>query len=162
MTVGKGAILYAVLLALFIAAQGAINLSAFAPLTGSCWITDFTPTMSDTHCFEAMYGGAHIRDRHEVKEKGKVVYAGETIYSLDGDSAVFTYFNSLGGVGHGTMQPSGPTLHFKGNMRGSPDKPPQEIDSEWRIIDKDHYDVRSLVRSAATGGDEVRHFRRVK
>lgn len=150
------------LLALFIAAQGAINLSAFAPLTGSCWITDFTPTMSDTHCFEAMYGGAHVRDRHEVKEKGKVVYAGETIYSLDGDSAGFTYFNSLGGVGHGAMQPSGPTLHFKGNMRGSPDKPPQEIDSEWRIIDKDHYDVRSLVRSAATGGDEVRHFRRVK
>jgi len=162
LTVGKGAILCAVLLALFVAAQGAINLSAFAPLTGSCWITDFTPTMSDTHCFEAMYGGAHVRDRHEVKEKGKVVYAGETIYSLDGDSAGFTYFNSLGGVGHGAMQPSGPTLHFKGNMRGSPDKPPQEIDSEWRIIDKDHYDVRSLVRSAATGGDEVRHFRRVK
>jgi hypothetical protein len=151
-----------VLLALFIAVQGAINLSAFVPLTGSCWVTDFTPTLSDTHCFEAMYGGAHVRDRHEVKEKGKVVYAGETIYSLDGDSAVFTYFNSLGGVGHGTMQPSGPTLHFKGNMRGSPDKQPQVIDSEWRIIDKDHYDVRSLVRSASTAGDEVRHFRRVK
>ena len=43
------------------------------PFVGSCWAADFTPTMRDTHCFEAMYGGAHVRDRHEVKEGGKTV-----------------------------------------------------------------------------------------
>jgi len=150
------------LLALLVAAQSPSVLSAFGPLPGSCWITDFTPTVSDTHCFEAMYGGAHVRDRHEVRENGEVVYAGETIYSLDGGTAVFTYFNSLGGVGHGTMQSEGSALRFKGNMRGSPDKPPQPIDSEWRIVDPDHYDVRSLVPSASTAGNDVRHFRRVK
>ena len=150
------------LFALLLAAQSPADLSAFAPFAGSCWIADFTPTMSDTHCFEAMYGGVHVRDRHEVKEKGKIIYAGETVYSLDGHSAVFTYFNSLGGIGRGTVEPGGSTLHFKGSMRGSPDKPPQAIDSEWRIVDDDHYDVRSLVKSASTAGNAVLHFRRVK
>ena len=90
------------LFALLLAAQSPADLSAFAPFAGSCWIADFTSTMSDTHCFEAMYGGVHVRDRHEVKEKGKIIYAGETVYSLDGHSAVFTYFNSLGGIGRGS------------------------------------------------------------
>jgi hypothetical protein len=150
------------LFALLIAVQAPADLSAFAPFAGSCWVADFSPTMSDTHCFEAMYDGAHVRDRHEVKEKGKIIYAGETIYSLDGDSAVFTYFNSLGGIGRGTVEPSGSILHFKGSMRASPDKSPQQIDSEWRMVDDDNYDVRSLVKSASTAGNAVLHFRRVK
>jgi len=153
-------------LAIFLALAGpAVQPSASAPFdrfVGSCWVADFTPTMSDTHCFEVMYGGVHVRDRHEVKEKGKTIYAGETVYSLDGNSAVFTYFNSLGGVGRGTVEPGGSILHFKGSIRGSPDKPPQAIDSEWRIVDDDHYDVRSLVKSASTAGNAVLHFRRVK
>jgi len=148
--------------ALLIAVQAPADLSVFAPFAGSCWVADFSPTMSDTHCFEAMYDGAHVRDRHEVKEKGKIIYAGETVYSLDGNSAIFTYFNSLGGIGRGTVEPSGSTLHFKGSMRASPDKSPQQIDSEWRIVDDDHYDVRSLVKSASTAGNGVLHFRRVK
>jgi len=150
------------LLALLLAAQSPTELSAFGQFAGSCWVADFTATMSDTHCFEVMYGGVHIRDRHEVKERGKIIYAGETVYSLDGDSTVFTYFNSLGGIGRGTVEPGGSTLHFKGSMRGSPDKPPQQIDSEWRFVDDDHYDVRSLVKSASTAGNAVLHFRRVK
>lgn len=132
------------------------------PFVGSCWVADFSPTMRDTHCFEAMYGGVHVRDRHEVKESGKVVYAGETIYSVEGKGAVFTYFNSLGGVGRGTLAQQGETLRFKGSLRASPEKPDQAIDSEWRIVDDDHYDVRSLVKSASTGGNAVLHFTRVK
>jgi hypothetical protein len=134
----------------------------FEPFVGSCWVADFSPTVSDTHCFEAMYGGAHVRDRHEVKAEGKTVYAGETVYSVDGGSSVFTYFNSLGGIGRGTVETGSSTLRFTGSMRASPDKPPQRIDSEWRILDKDHYDVRSLLPSASTAGNSVLHFRRVK
>src|SRR3954468_11937136 len=95
------------LLALLIAAQAveasAATLAPFKPFVGSCWRASFSATTTDTHCFEAMYGGAHIRDRHEVKEKGKTVYAGETIYSVDGPDLVFTYVNSLGGVGIGKV-----------------------------------------------------------
>jgi len=139
------------LLALLVAAQiGNMvppDLSAFNRFLGACWRADFSAKVEDTHCFEAMYGGAHVRDRHEVKDKGRVIYAGETIYSVDGPDLVFTYVNSLGGVGLGKVGTSDKSLGFTGSMRPAPDKPEQEISSEWKIIDADHYEVRSLVPS---------------
>ena len=132
----------------------------FNDFVGSCWAADFTKTMTDRHCFERILDGTHIRDAHEVKEKGKVVYAGETIYSLDGGKVVFTYFNSLGGVGNGTVSQARGSMRFTGTMRASPDAKIQPIDSEWRSIDDDHYEVRSLVPSASTGGGQVLRFTR--
>lgn len=135
------------LLLLLAAAQAATapDLSAFNPLLGACWRTDFSATVSDTHCFESMYGGAHVRDRHEVRDGAKTVYAGETIYSVDGPDLVFTYFNSLGGVGIGKVGASEKMLGFTGTMRAAPDRPEEQIDSEWRLTDADHYEVRSLI-----------------
>ena len=93
------------------------NLSVFKPFIGACWRTEFTATMHDTHCFEAMFGGAHVLDRHEVKEGDKTVYAGETVYSADGPDLVFTYFNSLGGIGTGKVGSADKMLGFTGTMR---------------------------------------------
>lgn len=149
------------LIALQIAAH-APSLAPFKPFVGACWRADFTPTMHDTHCFEEMYGGAHIRDRHEVEDTGKVVYAGETIYSADGPDLVFTYVNSLGGVGLGKVGSTERSLGFTGTMRASPDKPEQPIDSEWRIVDPDRYEVRSLVPQADGKLPPVLTFTRVK
>lgn len=144
------------LLALLIAAQAveasAATLAPFKPFLGSCWRASFGATTTDTHCFEAMYGGAHVRDRHEVKDGGKVVYAGETIYSADGPDLVFTYFNSLGGVGLGKVGSTEGMLGFTGTMRASPDKPEHSIDSQWKIIGLDRYQVQSMVR---TKSDEL-------
>lgn len=134
----------------------------FNRFLGSCWVAEFTKTMTDRHCFERILGGTHIRDAHEVKEGGRVVYAGETTYSLDGDAVVFTYLNSLGGVGRGTVSEKGELLRFAGSVRASPDKPPQRIDSEWRMVDDDHYEVRSLVKSPSTPPNQVLRFTRVK
>ena len=151
-----------------IAALALTALAAISPepdlsmFVGSCWVAEFSPTMNDRHCFTRVLGDTHIRDAHEVKEQGRVVYAGETTYSLDGDVVVFTYFNSLGGIGRGTASGKDEVLRFKGAMRASPDKSPQPIDSEWRIVDDDHYDVHSLVISPSTGGNPVLHFTRVK
>jgi len=151
------------MIALLIAASLAqAPLQPWSAFIGHCWSGPAPGRGVDTHCFESVYGGQHVRDRHEVKVDGRPVYAGETVYSLDGNSAVFTYFNSLGGIGRGTVEPGGSTLHFKGSMRASPDKSPQQIDSEWRVVDEDHYDVHSLVKSASTAGNAVLHFRRVK
>ena len=147
---------------MIVALLAAATVGAFDPFVDACWTADFTPTMRDTHCFEVLYDGAHVRDRHEVKEAGKTVYAGETTYSLDGPDTVFTYFNSMGGVGTGKVTRTGGTLRFIGSMRASPDKQPQAIDSEWKIVDADHYDVRALVKSASTAGKDVIHFARVK
>jgi hypothetical protein len=137
------------------------SLAPFKPFLGSCWRTDFSPTVRDVHCFEAMYGSAHVRDRHEVKEGGKIVYAGETIYSADGPDLVFTYYNSLGGVGQGKVGSTEKMLGFTGSMRASPDKPEQAIDSEWRLIDADHYEVRSLVPAKNGQPDKPLVFTRV-
>src|SRR4051812_32897230 len=134
------------LLALLTAAQAVASpptLAPFKPFVGSCWRASFSATTTDTHCFEAMYGGAHIRDRHEVKENGKTVYAGETIYSADGPDLVFTYVNSLGGVGIGKVGSTERSLGFTGTMRASPDKPEQPIDSEWKLLGPDRYEVQS-------------------
>jgi len=134
----------------------------FSMFVGSCWIGEFTKTMTDRHCFTRILNGTHIRDAHEVKEGGRIVYGGETTYSLDGEAVSFTYFSSLGGVGRGSVTQNGALLRFAGSMRASPDKPAQGIDSEWRLVDDDHYDVRSLVPSASTGGNQTLRFSREK
>jgi hypothetical protein len=123
------------------------SLSPFHAFLGSCWRAQISAKVQDTHCFEAMYGGAHVRDRHEMREGAKTTYAGETIYSADGPDLIFTYVNSLGGVGQGKVGSADRLLGFSGTMRASPDKPEQPIDSEWRLIDARHYEVRSLVKS---------------
>jgi hypothetical protein len=153
-------------LALLVLAQSADarppDLSAFKPFLGACWRAEFSPTVHDTHCFDTLYDGAHVRDRHEVREGDKVVYAGETIYSVDGPDLVFAYYNSLGGVGLGKVGTASRSLGFTGTMRPSPDKPEQPIDSEWKIIDADHYQVHSLVKSPSSGSDRTLTFTRVK
>ena len=59
-------------------------LNPLAPFVGHCWSGDAPGGAgTDTHCFEAAYGGQHVRDRHAVKVGGKAVYAGETIYSVE-------------------------------------------------------------------------------
>jgi hypothetical protein len=144
------------------AAIGAAEPPDFAMFMDSCWVAQFTPATSDRHCFTRILGGTHIRDTHEVKDGDRVIYSGETTYSLDGTTVEFTYFNSLGGVGRGSVNQDSAVFRFKGSMRGSPGKPEQPIDSEWRRLDDDHYDVRSLVPSASTGGNVVIHFSRQK
>jgi hypothetical protein len=137
------------------------DLSAFKPFLGACWRAELSATVHDTHCFDAMYGGAHVRDRHEVQDRGRTIYAGETVYSVDGPDLVFTYFNSLGGIGLGKVGTTESSLGFTGTMRPAPDKPEQEIDSEWRLIDTDHYEVRSLVPSKSGALDKPLIFARV-
>ena len=149
--------------ALFIAAQALAaspHLSVFEPVIGGCWRAEFSATVTDTHCFEPIFGGAHVRDRHEVRQNGRTVYAGETIYSDDGGKLVFTYVNSLGGVGRGTVNalPSG--LQFAGSMRASPARAPEAINSEWRFTGHSSYEVRSISNIAGSP-TPVLTFRRI-
>ena len=83
-------------------------------LVGHCWRGQVDGRDEvDVHCFESVWGGKHVRDRHEVKA-GATVYNGETLYSWDaGRSRVaYTYWNSLGGVRHGWMTPAAGSLDF--------------------------------------------------
>jgi hypothetical protein len=108
------------------------GLTMFDRLVGHCYIANVGPSSTDRHCFEGIYGRKHVRDRHSVTVDGKVVYAGETIYSRDGDAIVFTYFNTLGGVGHGKASAMPAGISFTGSMRGTPSGAVQSMDSKWR------------------------------
>jgi hypothetical protein len=131
-------------LALAVATAPAV-LPQLAPLSrfvGHCWEGEAPGGAAgiDRHCFTAIYGGHHIRDTHEVSVKGKVVYAGETLYSAEGDTIAFTYWNSLGGVGHGTAASAGDTLTFSGAMREEPSSVPAPMHATWRVT-RDGYQV---------------------
>jgi hypothetical protein len=68
-------------------------------LVGHCWRGERSPGMVDTHCFEPVYDGKHIRDRHKVPTpKGN--YEGETLYSWNAKVGRidYVYWNSFGQV----------------------------------------------------------------
>jgi hypothetical protein len=81
------------------------ELQPLAFLVGHCWRGQLPDGNEDVHCFESVYGGQHVRDRHEVTG-GAEIYRGETLYSWDGaaGAVAYTYWNSLGGVSRGTMR----------------------------------------------------------
>jgi hypothetical protein len=125
-------------------------LAIFAPFLAKCFAATLSPGVIDRHCFSAVYGEAHVRDTHVVTAGGKPVYSGETIYSFDGKGLEFTYFNSMGGVGHGTVAVQSPVLTFTGSIKADPSKSPERMAATWTIGEAG-YDV-------AGEGQPVRRF----
>jgi hypothetical protein len=131
-------------------------LAPLATLVGHCWSGPAPGGAGiDTHCFDAVFGGQHIRDRHSVKVAGKQVYAGESIYSVRGVQVVFTYWNSLGGLGTGHADLSGGEWQFGGTIHASPGAPEQPMQAVWKLV-PEGYEV------SEGSGDTARMFRRVK
>jgi hypothetical protein len=128
------------------------GLRPLAFLVGHCWRGEFADSKKvDTHCFEAVYGGKHIRDRHEVTG-GKDVYRGETIYSWNAKlgQVEYTYWNSLGGVSRGTMIPKDGLLDFGNETYVLSDGKTITIATAWRPAN-DSYEVISR-KNGVTGG----------
>ena len=123
------AFLFSILLAS--AATHPAPLTPLQDFVGQCWISVIGEGTTDRHCFEPLYGGAHLRDRHAVMRSGKTLYAGETVYSAEGSRISFTYWNSLGGVGRGEATTQNGVLTFRMTMRATPDAVPQPIVSTW-------------------------------
>lgn len=129
-------------------------------LVGHCWRGEFVGRGHvDTHCFEAVYDGRHIRDRHEVTG-GKDVYRGETIYSWNAalGRVEYTYWNSLGGVSRGTMVPKDGVLDFGNESHMRPDGSKLEIATVWRRAGDDAYQTVSI-RNDVTGEKSVTYRR---
>jgi hypothetical protein len=84
-------------------------------LAGHCWKGSFpNKPMTDEHCFEWVYDGRFLRDRHTVHAEGKPDYLGETMYYWDPVSRQiqFIYFESQGGVSKGSVQGASDGLLF--------------------------------------------------
>lgn len=99
------------------------RLQPVAFLAGHCWKGTFPDgKQQDEHCFEWFYEGKFLRDRHVVTG-GEADYRGESVYYWDSASSQlhFIYFNVLGGVSQGTVQPQAGTLQFPEERYTGPD-----------------------------------------
>lgn len=136
----------------------ASGLEPLAFLVGHCWRGTFPGGKTDVHCFEPVFGGKHIRDRHEVTG-GQSVYRGETIYSWNQalGRVDYTYWNSLGGVSRGTMVPRGGALDFGDQLYTGSDGKRTAINTQWRR-GATSYDVVSITNGVT--GSRVVTYRR--
>ncbi|HLU62291.1 MAG TPA: hypothetical protein VKZ99_08075 [Gammaproteobacteria bacterium] len=116
-------------------------LQAFDFLAGKCWQGSFENGAVDTRCVRWMYEGSHLRDVHVVRGADGD-YCGETIYSVDGETAevVFRYFNSLGGVGEGRMHSEGGVLVAPETYTGK-DGRRREFRSTLKPLAEDRYEA---------------------
>jgi len=111
--------LMAILAAAASTPAGQPALQPWSYLVGHCWVGDAPGGAGqDKHCFESVYGGQHVRDRHVVTVGGRDVYAGESIYSAKGQ-AVFA---------NPEWRCSG-TIHATANGREQP------MSATWRKVD---------------------------
>ncbi|MGZ8307590.1 MAG: SRPBCC family protein [Allosphingosinicella sp.] len=129
-------------------------------LLGQCWRGEFKNGAVDMHCFESVYGGQHVRDRHEVKGPG-APYRGETLYSWDGAAkrVGYTYWNSSGGVSRGTMSAKAEGLDFGDETHTGADGRKMTISTMWRKAGADAYETVSRSAADPTGSRVVRYER---
>ncbi|HEX8622125.1 MAG TPA: SRPBCC domain-containing protein [Allosphingosinicella sp.] len=129
-------------------------------LVGGCWRGTFRDGAVDTHCFESVFGGSHVRDRHEVTGP-KGIYRGETLYSWNGAAGQveYTYWNSSGGVSRGTMAPTADGLDFGHETYTGPDGRKLTISTIWRKAGADAYEAVSRGGADPTGSRIVRYTR---
>ena len=126
-------------------------------LLGHCWQGRFDDGKLDTHCFEPVYSGRLIRDRHEVTGG----YAGETIYNWNAAEtrAEYTYWNVSGGVSRGTMRERDGLLDFGDEVYTSRDGRETRIATNWRRVGDDAYEARVTSSADPTGSRVVRYTR---
>ena len=131
-------------------------------LVGHCWRGDMKGgSQQDRHCFEPVFDGQHIRDRHEVTG-GTSIYRGETIYSWNGAAKriEYVYWNSIGGVSRGSMTPRPGLLDFGGETYTGADGRRLTLSTVWRRIDERSYEARTTSANAPTG-DRIVRFTRI-
>ena len=152
------------LVAVALAAQPPAVRQGLEPLSflvGHCWRGQFPTGQVDTHCFESVYDGQHIRDRHEVTG-GSRPYRGETIYSWDGAANVvtYTYWNISGGVSRGTMRAEGDRLQFGDETYRGADGRELRMATNWRRNGPDSYESATVSADLPTMNRTI-HFERV-
>jgi len=142
-------------------AEPAPHFQPQAFLAGHCWKGTFPDgQQTDEHCFEWVYGGKFLRDRHVVS---KDAYGGETIYFWDADAKAvhYLYFNTAGGVSRGSVAARDDgTLVFP-EERYSAEGVEQVYRSSWRREGDDAYLVLTEIQTPE-GWKEAWHMRMLR
>ena len=129
-------------------AQGAAPLQPLAFVAGHCWKGTFADgSTTDEHCFEWMYGGKFLRDRHVVKSASKPDYVGETFYYWDAEAKQiqYIYLENAGGVSRGSAEPAADGVVFP-PARYVGEKMAMTYRVRWTKLDADAYEAHSEVQ----------------
>jgi hypothetical protein len=137
------------LLPAFAHAEPIAALQPLGFLAGHCWKgTLRDPQTTDEHCFEWMYGGKFLRDRHVVRSPGKPDYIGETTYYWDAEAKQirFLYVENLGAVSQGTAE-AAPDGVFFPNARYVDGNGAMTYRSRWTRIDGQTYEAHAEMQA---------------
>jgi hypothetical protein len=110
-------------------------------LVGHCWQGAFPDGKSqDKHCFEPVFDGKFIRDRHVVTGE-RPPYSGETIYWLDHNAHQinYLYFASDGGVSTGIVEVKDGALTFPNEKYTGSDGKSQTLRTVWEHKGENEY-----------------------
>lgn len=112
-------------------------------LVGHCWSGDLAKGGGrDTHCFEPMYGGRFVRDRHVVRGKGPD-YLGESVYGFDAKRkrVVYWYWSNAGVMDNGDVEAVADALNFPEHHLTQPKD--LVMRTRWQRIGDDRYEALS-------------------
>jgi hypothetical protein len=118
-------------LALTAAAPLAPALQPFKFLVGHCWRTTLKEGPIDTHCY-AM-DGTRIRDRHNVRKDGAIIYSGTAVFSMKSGRLHYVYDGSAGVHDEGAMHVAGDRIEFD-------DTDHSGDETFYRSVDATHYE----------------------
>ena len=111
-------------------------------LAGHCWKGDFpNQPQTDEHCFEWVYDGHFLRDRHVVHGDGHPDYLGETLYYWDTVSRQiqYLYIENQGGYSKGGVEATADGLMFPPTTY-SDNGQQQTYRSHWQRSGDDAYE----------------------
>lgn len=120
-------------------------LKPMAFLAGHCWKGNFPDgKQTDEHCFQWLYDGKALRDRHMVRAPGRPDYIGETTYYWDSAAkrVEFLYFENQGGISRGTMESTPQALVFPATQYVA-DGDTMTYRVRWTLIDDTSYEAWS-------------------
>jgi hypothetical protein len=118
-------------------------------LAGHCWKGTFPGgKQTDEHCFTWVYGGKFLRDRHVVREAGKLDALGESIYFYDSaaNQLQYLYIESDGGFSRGPVSVDKDSLVFPDTSFVQSGKT-MVYRSRWQHGDANTYDVLTEFQS---------------
>jgi hypothetical protein len=122
------------------------DFGALRSLVGRCWIGTFPDQkQTDEHCFEWVFNGKFIRDRHKVRN-GKAPYEGETLYGWDTKAkrVAFWYWNSEGEILRGMVEQKSDALVFP--TQYETEHGPVELRAVWSNIGASGYQAEESQR----------------
>lgn len=130
-------------LALGITGAQAQGFGPLEQLSGACWVADVpsegeAPAAQNIHCFEKMFGGQFVRDRHEFISDGVDPIVGESVYARDEVGLKITNYSELGSIeqARADVTESG-ELVFQVSKK---------IRSILQVIDENSYELRQEER----------------